>query len=59
VDKETKKGLRVLAVIATAILLLFLFAGGEDNKASCIANALTSKVERANIKQHCGLLKRN
>lgn len=58
-DKETKKGLGVLAIIAVAVVLLFLFAGGENNKASCIADALVGKMERANIDKHCGLSKRN
>jgi hypothetical protein len=59
VDKETKKGLGILAVIVAAIGLLFWFASGTENKAGCIAAALKSKMEVANIDKHCGLTKRN
>ena len=58
-DKDTKKGLGIVALILAFFVGLYLFGSGTENKASCIAAALKSKMDVANIDQHCKLTKRN
>jgi hypothetical protein len=55
-DKDTKKGLGILgAIVAFFVVLYFFGAAGGDNKAACIAKAMQSKMERANVHKHCKL----
>jgi len=58
-DKDTKKGLGIIAAVLAFFVLLYWYGSGTENKASCIAAALKSKMDVANIDKHCGLTKRN